>query len=174
LCREHGRQIVQLAADLDRDDNITLPYWGIVKEIDADPTGLAEFQELYFNRAPLYRDVELKYYEAFGKQKINMLPYYNPFKLYQWFRTISNRMKSQNIDGNLKGEGLIKGGLLIFVKGELKYAEDEPFGEPLNTEALKQVIQQVYRPNTKKKQPETSTTASDGDDAGAAVVKDEL
>jgi hypothetical protein len=167
LCREHGRQIVELAAELE-NDRIILPYWGIVKELEADPTGLAEFQALYFNNAPLYRDVDMQYYEAFGNQSINLLPYWNPFRLYQWFRDIAKRLSNAKIDGNLKGEGMVMGGLLLFVNGELRYAQDELFGDPLDTESLKQIIRQVY-PSSKTKQAMTAAS-DDGATNGATAA----
>jgi hypothetical protein len=160
LCREHGRQIVQLAAELEENDRIVLPYWGIVKELEADPTGLAEFQALYFNNAPLYRDMEMQYYEAFGNQSINLLPYWNPFRLYQWFRDIAKRLSNAKIDGNLKGEGMVMGGLLLFVDGELRYAQDEMFGDPLDTESLKQIIRQFYPKKSSSKTTHATTTAA--------------
>lgn len=184
MCREHGRQIVQLAAELENENNdtnneeedgrrIVLPYWGIVKEVEADPTGLAEFQALYFNNAPLYRDVEMQYYTAFGNQSINLFPYWNPIRLYRWFRDVAQRLSNAKIDGNLKGEGLVMGGLLLFVDGELRYAQDEVFGEPLDMESLKQIIRQVYPKTNSSSKTKQETTAATTTTATTTTVSDD-
>jgi AhpC/TSA antioxidant enzyme len=152
-----------------------VPYFGIVKEIAADPTGLAEFSEVYFLKTgPLYRDVELRYYQAFGNQYINMLPFWNPFKLYQWGAEIGKRMKEQKIEGNLKGEGMIKGGILIFDQNaELQYAQEEAFGTPLDTDELRNIIRQVYYTTSTNNEATTTTTTTTASD-DVTVVKEEL
>lgn len=137
LCREHGLQITELARSFD------IPYCGIVKEV-SDVNGLAEFQHDYFGSADLYRDVELRYYEAFGNQTITLFPTWNPIQLYKGFSALGKRMKEKNIKGNLKGEGLVKGGILVFDQGELKYAEEEAFGVPLDMDALRKVLEEIF------------------------------
>lgn len=137
MCREHGLQITELAAEYE------IPYFGIVKET-VDPLGLGEFHEKYFGKGVLYRDVELQYYKALGNKNVNLIPMWNPFKLYRWFQGIGKRMNDKNIEGNLKGEGLKQGGILIFDKGELKYAQEEVFGEPLDMDALRKAVEEVF------------------------------
>lgn len=77
---------------------------------------------------PLYRDADLKFYEALGNNQLmsmSSIPW-NPLKIlkgFSWVRSASNRVKEKNLTGNLVGEGLTKGGVIIFGKdGEQKYA----------------------------------------------------
>lgn len=130
-------QITELAAEFQ------IPYLGIVKET-VDPLGLGEFHETYFGKGVLYRDVELQYYKAFGNKDINLIPTWNPLKLCQWYYGNYQRMEEKNIGGNLRGEGFKQGGILIFDNGELKYAQEELVGEPLDMDALRDVIEEVF------------------------------
>lgn len=97
-----------------------------------DDEGLAEFHNKYFD-FPLYKDDDLVLYnDFFGKRGIK-LPTYNPLKLYRGYKNMNKRLKEKKLDGNLKGEGIIQGGLILFDKnGEAKYAYEEEIGSPID------------------------------------------
>lgn len=106
--------------------------FGTVKEVGVDDEGLAEFHNEHF-AFPLFRDNGLVLYNNFfGKRSIKLTTY-NPMKLYRGYKDMNKRLKEKKLDGNLKGEGMIQGGLILFDKnGEAKYAYEEEIGSPIN------------------------------------------
>ena len=105
--------------------------WGVVKETGVDDEGLSTFYNDYFNY-PLYKDEGLVLYnDFFGKRKIGLTTY-NPFKLYRGYKDMSKRLNEKGLDGNMTGEGLIQGGLVVFDKeGNVRYAYEEIIGDEL-------------------------------------------
>lgn len=137
LCREHGQQLSTALAD--QQENVKL--WGIVKE-NVDAQGMLEFKSYYFP-FPLYRDVERAVYSAMGNRKI-ALTTWNPWRLWRGMKALGNRLQSKNIQGNLKGEGLIQGGVLIFDNfGILRYSYEESIGEELVMEDILAAVKAV-------------------------------
>ena len=69
---------------------------------------------------------------------------WNPYKLWKGFKEVSKRLKEKNIDGNMKGEGITTGGLVIFgVDGEAKYMYKEETGEPIDEELFLKAVRAV-------------------------------
>jgi len=142
LCREHGQQLLQLSA---RDDAPLEGFnlFGIIKETAVDDAGLEEFHSQYFP-FPLYLDEELKFYEAFGKNTIFGGMSWNPFRLYRSMKDIGKRLAEKKIEGNMKGEGMKTGGLVIFnADGEPKYMYNEETGVPIDEDIFLQAVNQV-------------------------------
>jgi len=133
LCREHGQQLSELAARNGHD----FGFWGIVKETGVDDEGLSDFYNKYYN-FPLYRDVELVSYAAFGNKKITENMTWNPFKLYRGYKELTKRLKDKkDLEGNLVGEGMIKGGVFVLnPDGEVVYAYEENTGDPIVLEDI--------------------------------------
>jgi hypothetical protein len=77
--------------------------------------GTTEFQTKYFDNHPLYLDSAQSFYSFLGKKSLLMqgLSSWNPFTLYRDASAVGARLKEKGFEGNLKGEGLLKGGLLI-------------------------------------------------------------
>lgn len=94
---------------------------GLVKEIAPCSTakddlelGVAEFQNKYFNNYPLYLDETKAFYDALGNRKITELEgSWNPIKVFEGFKAIGERIKAKNLEGNMRGEGLILGGIIV-------------------------------------------------------------
>jgi len=103
--------------------------FGVVKEVAVDDEGLLEFQSNYFPY-PLYRDKEKTFYNALGLRKLSVkFTSWNPFKIFRGFREMLKRIKKKNISGNMKGEGLVQGGIIIFdANGKARYAYREETG----------------------------------------------
>jgi len=94
-----------------------------------------EFYDDYYSY-PLYRDEDKVFYEALGNRKLK-LGTWNPIKLWKGFKEVGSRMKKKNVQGNLKGEGLIQGGFILFGNdGSAKYAYLEETGVDLETDDL--------------------------------------
>mmetsp|Transcript_23868 Transcript_23868/g.34097 ORF Transcript_23868/g.34097 Transcript_23868/m.34097 type:complete len:137 (-) Transcript_23868:1558-1968(-) len=105
--------------------------WGVVKETGVDDEGLSKFYNEYFT-FPLFKDEGLVLYnDFFGRRKIGLTTY-NPFKLYNGYKNMTNRLSGKGLDGNLTGEGMIQGGLIVFDKeGKARYAYEEIIGDEL-------------------------------------------
>ena len=149
LCREHGQQLLAellLAANNEKgagaDWQTQVALWGTVKEIGVDDEGLLEFYNDYYT-VPLYRDVDRALYAAFGSRKI-ALTTWNPVQLWRGYRELGRRVAEKKISGNLKGEGLIQGGILIFdATGTLRYAYEEEIGTPLDLDDIRAAVRAV-------------------------------
>mmetsp|Transcript_9403 Transcript_9403/g.17957 ORF Transcript_9403/g.17957 Transcript_9403/m.17957 type:complete len:87 (+) Transcript_9403:472-732(+) len=63
---------------------------------------------------------------------------WNPFKLYRGYKELTKRLKSkEDLEGNLVGEGMIKGGVFVLnPQGEVMYAYEENTGSPLVVEDI--------------------------------------
>lgn len=137
MCREHGQQLAAALSDQQED----VKLWGIVKE-NVDAMGMFEFKSLYFP-FPLYRDVERALYSAMGNRKIQLTTW-NPWRLWRGMKSLGKRLESKNIQGNLKGEGLIQGGILVFDNsGSLRFAYEESIGEELVMEDILTAVKAV-------------------------------
>lgn len=144
LCREHGQQLTSLAAEYNNkevEDNKKQPLsvWGVVKETAVDDVGLTEFYTDSF-KYPLYQDMKLGIYEAMGKRAI-ALKTWNPFTLYRGYVDMKKRLDDKKLDGNLKGDGLIQGGVLVLdSKGQIVYQYDEEIGNEFEVDDLRIAI----------------------------------
>jgi len=132
LCREEGLTLSTLAAastasssekdadenDGDSNNNNKLQgfnLFGVVKEIEVDDEGLLEFYNNYY-KYPLYLDVDKMFFDkVLGNRKLGLTTW-NPLRLWRGFKDIGKRMKDKNIEGNMIGEGLVQGGIIIFDK----------------------------------------------------------
>ncbi|CAB9500565.1 family with sequence similarity 213, member [Seminavis robusta] len=114
-----------------------------VVQTGVDDKGLAEFTEFY--PYPLYKDAELNFYKALGSRKLS-IPF-NPFKLVGGIFSligISGRLKEKKIEGNLVGEGIKQGGVIIFDKlGKPKFAYYEKTGKELPVDDILAALQAV-------------------------------
>lgn len=115
---------------------------GICKELaptkDAptdEKLGVGSFQSKYFGSNPMYVDTEYGFYNAFGRNKITSQLSWNPFTIvYKLIATTFRFFLADlsSVDGNLKGEGLVVGGLLVIRDGKLIYHAKEPFDGHFN------------------------------------------
>jgi hypothetical protein len=165
LCREHGQQLQKEFASSDA----VLNLWGIVKETGVDDEGLYEFQKTYYP-FPLYKDVQWAIYNAMGNRKI-ALTTWNPWKLWKGYKAMSQRLKQQKIDGNLKGEGMIQGGILVFdASGILRYAYEEEIGTPLDMKD----IRGAYDALVQEQQPQQTAASTSSTTTETTTAQSEL
>merc|ERR1711965_43917 len=119
--------------------------FGVVKETGVDDEGLHTFQKKFFN-FPLYRDEELDFYKLVGKRSMTAR---NFMGLIWNMRQHNKRFKEKDIEGNMIGEGLKQGGLVVFDKnGKQQYIYKEITGDDIPVDdieaALKAVKAQKY------------------------------
>lgn len=110
--------------------------FGTVKEVGVDDEGLAVFYNDHF-KYQLYKDDGLVLYnDFFGRRKLK-LNTYNPLSLYRGYKDMTKRLDGKKLEGNMTGEGMIQGGLIIFDKhGKAKYAYEEETGKELVMEDI--------------------------------------
>jgi hypothetical protein len=92
-----------------------------IKNIQTDKElGVQDFQENYFLNFPVYIDSDHIFYQSLGNKSIlsQKISTWNPFQLYKDFKTLNHRLNSKNISGNLVGEGLVKGGIIVVSKSK--------------------------------------------------------
>ena len=139
LCREEGHTLQSLAAQHPSSLH-GFGLFGVVKEINVDNDGLITFQSQYFHNQQLYHDTQHTFYHALGHRKIS-IPW-NPWTFYKVLKQVKNRTK--DIPGNMKGEGFIQGGVIIFDKdGIAKYAYEEITGEELPVEDILAALEAI-------------------------------
>lgn len=120
---------------------------GIVKEVDADASGVIKFQEKYFKNNDLYMDHEKLFYKELGNHKL-VLPSWNPYKLYLQYHTLVSRMREKKIGGNFKGEGLLKGGLfVVHPTAGVVYSHEEITGVPMPYGEIERVVVDLLNEN---------------------------
>ena len=108
---------------------------GVVKEVAptkqaANDTvlGVGEFQRDYFKGSELYLDEDKAFYAYLGNRRLLTLggtlkALLLPWRTIRSFRDVGRRMKEKNIEGNMVGEGLLLGGVLVVDKsGKIIYS----------------------------------------------------
>ncbi|KAL7463405.1 hypothetical protein ACHAXS_003779 [Conticribra weissflogii] len=117
--------------------------FGVVKEAGVDDAGLSEFYHRHFP-FPLYRDDKWVFYnDFFGRKKIGLRTW-NPLQMYRGYKEMMARVKGKKIKGNLAGEGMVQGGLVLFgVDGKAKYAYEEEVGKELEMEDVVKALEAI-------------------------------
>mmetsp|Transcript_11568 Transcript_11568/g.19398 ORF Transcript_11568/g.19398 Transcript_11568/m.19398 type:complete len:123 (+) Transcript_11568:390-758(+) len=100
---------------------------------------------------------------------------WNPFKLYSDYKVLSSRLKDKKLDGNLKGEGLLKGGLFIISPTEgIVFQHQETTGTCMPYDEIERVVASLGvggATGSKDTGAATATLKAEGDDA-AETCKD--
>ena len=126
---------------------------GVVKEVAptkqaANDTvlGVGEFQRDYFKGSELYLDEDKAFYAHLGNRRLLTLggtlkALLLPWRTIRSFRDVGRRMKSKNIEGNMVGEGLLLGGVLVVDKsGKIIYSYQEKTGTPAPIDAVEEAL----------------------------------
>lgn len=135
---------------------MSVPVYGVVKEEELPPPveedkmrGLVEFQNKYFC-GPLYLSDEGRtLYDFLGSQPIFTFgtlgrALLNPLKARRELKEMGERMKAKGLEGNMVGDGLVKGGVLcIAPSGELTYTFYEDAGKGIPSECQDKIVEAV-------------------------------
>lgn len=133
--------------------------FGVVKETGVDDEGLAEFYQKYFSY-PLYRDNTYAFYQALGDRKVGMGAILNPISLFGILCDAFNRIRSKQISGNFKGEGIVQGGIIVFDKdGKPACVYEEETGVDLRVAELAAALETVRAIEDSETQLEDSSTS---------------
>jgi len=165
LCREHGQQLTMTSAATTKGfDGFEL--FGIVKETGVDDAGLTAFYKDHYPY-PMYRDENLDFYNAFGSNKkitdsMSWSTILNPYAIYKGVKQMNTRMTTKKLEGNLIGEGLKTGGIIIFGNDQLpKYCYPEITGSELNIDDILAAVQDVRTNSSEPNKKGTTTTTND-------------
>lgn len=103
--------------------------FGVIKETGVDDDGLVEFYQESFTQ-PLYKDENRDFFnDFFGGKKLGFTTF-NPIRLYKGYKAMTARLNEKGLSGNLKGEGLVQGGIIVFGSdGKAKFAYREETGK---------------------------------------------
>jgi hypothetical protein len=130
-----------------------VPFIGLIKEvgpqddesIGKDELGTRLFQEKFYNY-PLYLDKKLDFYNAMGNRKIYSLFNWNPFTWWSSLMEMSKRSDDRGIPGNLKGEGIILGGVLVISKTKgVVYQYQEQTGSPIPVDDIAEAVNEALK-----------------------------
>ena len=126
----------------------SIPAFAILKEAETDETlaeeeknlGTAEFARDYFPCGPCFVDEERVFYDELGGLKLG-LPlgeiFTNPLGVWRDFKALGERLKEKKIDGNMVGDGLTLGGILVIgPKNEVLYQYKEETGKEIPTKEI--------------------------------------
>lgn len=126
---------------------------GVFKEALYGGEDIRDFSE-FFQGAELFLDEENLFYKAFGSNTIKLFTW-NPFEMYRRFTRIGKRIKESNeanpggptLEGNLRGEGMIEGGLYVFGPGEpgrVVWSRVETTGEPPEADEVFEAVRRIH------------------------------
>jgi hypothetical protein len=120
--------------------------FGIIKETGVDDEGLVDFHNTYFPY-PLYCDKSYTFYHALGDRKVGLANLiWNPLSLFSIICETFQRIRNKKIDGTMKGEGLVQGGIIFFGKdGKSKYVYEEDTGSDLPVADIMSVVYGMRR-----------------------------
>ena len=123
-----------------------LPVLAVCKEVEKDgdnALGIEAFEKKYFC-GPVYHDVELAFYKHLGRKKIglNLGKLFRPWAAVADIRAMSKRIKEGKVDGNLKGEGIVKGGILVIGRDDkVVYTYYEQTGTGIPSGVVKEIAE---------------------------------
>lgn len=136
-----------------------LPVIAVVKEVEKPAEeevpeekmlGLADFETQYFC-GPLYHDPERVFWTALGNKPIFTLgtlgrAIINPLKARREMKQMGERMKAKSVEGNMVGDGLAKGGILVIAPtGQVEHVFYEDPGQGVPPEEVAAILSAVKR-----------------------------
>jgi hypothetical protein len=155
LCREEAADLCKSLKGTD------VPVIGIVKEEELPPgtdaekmRGLVEFQNEYFCGPLFLSDAPRTIYQYLGNKPIFTFgtllgALANPLKARKEMKEMGERFKEKEIEGNMVGDGLAKGGVLcVAPDGDVKYTFFEDPGKGIPVESQEKIVAAVrsFRP----------------------------
>ncbi len=108
--------------------------------------GVAEFQTKAWYNYPVFMDSSREFFAALGNKSLLQQPLssWNPFTLYADFNAVAARVKDKGLEGHVKGEGLLQGGLIIVSPTEgVTFVLNEKTGYELPYEKIEEALARV-------------------------------
>lgn len=147
LCREEARD---LCAAMKRND-LSVPMIAVCKEVESEgqaSLGISDFEKKYYC-GPVYHNPALEFYSALGSQKLGV-PWrkvlLSPVSAMRGLKSMNARIKGKGIQGNLKGEGFLKGGVLVISRDdEVLFSYQEQTGSGISDETAEAIAAAARR-----------------------------
>ncbi len=172
MCREDAKEVSSRFAS---GEFSGVKLIGVIKEVapvkgaETDEIlGVGVFQSDYFLNNPVFIDENKEFYSYLGGNSLLAQPLHtwNPFSLYADFKSLGARLKAKGVEGNLKGEGFLKGGFLIVTPTEgVVYKYEEVTGSVIPIEEIREALKPFAT-----KPSDLKTVQGKVDAAAAAVV----
>lgn len=149
-CREEGLDLSNLQKSGGLGD---APLVGVIKEvgpqndssIEKDELGTRLFQQDYFSY-PVYLDANQDFYKALGNRRLFSLVSWNPLTWWSSMKEMSGRTDARGIPGNLKGEGIVLGGVVVISKDNgVVYQYLEQTGMPVPVDEISAAVKKALQ-----------------------------
>lgn len=111
-------------------DQGRVPFVAVVREVaptesvpeDDGPEGLGvgEYQRKYFDGNPVYWDEDQRFVKEMGNRQIQFkfkAPWWQPWAIWSEIQDGLQKLQDKGVDGNMKGDGLIQGGVICVGPG---------------------------------------------------------
>lgn len=133
------------------------PVIGVCKEQETeekpDELGIGEFDSQYFSCGTLYLDEDRALFDCLGNRKISlpMGKLLNPFRWKEVradLKAMKARMESKGVDGNMKGDGLVQGGVLVVgpaPRCEVRYTYLEETGSEIPIDDIEAALKELSK-----------------------------
>lgn len=161
-CREHARDLCERQK---AGEFLGAKLIGVIKEIAPtknvktdEELGVKDFQTTYFENNPVYYDEQNSFYKILGSRSLlsQKLHSWNPFTLYSDYKKMNKRFEAKKVAGNLKGEGIIQGGIFIVSKSQdIIYQIHEVTGSELPYDEIKKAVHDLSASGEQVKESKT-------------------
>lgn len=151
LCREEAVDLCGVISRHVAAGNPQPSVFGVIKEYgatEAEDTklGTSDFANKYFTCGELYLDeARAVYKEVLGNKKLS-LPIgkmlFSPLTTWREIKAMGARTKEKGVEGNMAGEGLVKGGILIVGPGgtDVIYSYAEETGSEIPIKEIEEAL----------------------------------
>lgn len=151
MCREEALDVTSLLNEKDSFSRFKL--LAVIKEVaptkkcpDDECLGVSDFATKYFPDGDVFHEPGGGFWEALGNRRVTQqkLSTYNPIKLYRGAKEIGRRQSAKGIEGNLAGEGIVQGGIVVFNgSGDVEYVYKEKTGYQIPRDEIVEVLDRI-------------------------------
>jgi hypothetical protein len=178
FCREQAQLLIDIIKSNKLTDEVQII--GVVKQVAPVPRaptdkelGIDDFQKNYFDNNPIYLDPELDFFKKLGYRSVLNQKWtsWNPFTLWNSYRAMNQRINNKKITGNLVGEGLIQGGIILLLPGRgVKFIYHEVTGMEIPRDSILAIVQEVIKENQENNNYNFTYTDADSNENIEPVI----
>lgn len=165
MCRLWSTELSSVKSQLDAH-NVRLCGVGL------EELGLEEFVEKKFFTGELYIDAKQQIYKDLGFKRYNVINVFGGLAAKETRLSIS-KANSLGIKGNMKGDGMQNGGMLIVTAGGEKVLLDHKQASPGDHVANEKILEVLGIKSDESKKDETESASVAGADCGCAAKEGE-
>lgn len=165
MCRLWSTELSSVKSQLDVH-NVRLCGVGL------EELGLEEFLEKKFFTGELFIDAKQQIYKDLGFKRYNVINVLGGLAAKETRVSIS-KANAMGIKGNLKGDGMLNGGMLIVTAGGEKVLLDHKQASPGDHVANEKILDVLGIKSEEVKEKETESASAAAADCGCAVKEGE-